>query len=104
MTLQEDQWAVAILVGVVVVLGTFVAVIKFFVRVAQDFAKLVALHPRLDLYFREQTELKLEVREIKTFLRVHPTLRFRIPDRGPAPATAAGIPQEQDIFGPGDQG
>ena len=103
MTLQEVQWAVAILVGVVVVLGTFAAVVKFFVRLAQDFAKLVALHPRLDKYFSQQEDMKLEIREIKTFLRVHPTLRFRIPDRGPAPATAAG-PQDQDIFAPGDQG
>jgi hypothetical protein len=97
MTLQELQWAVAVLVGITVVLGTFTAIIKFFIKVAQDFSKLTALHPRLDLYFREQAELKLEVREIKTFLRVHPTLRFRIPDRGPAPAPAAG-PQAQDMF------
>lgn len=103
MTLQELQWAVAILVGVVVILGTFTTIVRFFIRLAQDFSKLTALHPRLDKYFAQQEDMKLEIREIKTFLRVHPTLRFRIPDRGPAPATAAG-PQEQDIFSPGDQG
>ena len=103
MTLQEVQWAVAVMVGVMVILGSFTAVIRFFIRVAQDFSKLTSLHPRLDRYFAQQEDMKLEIREIKTFLRVHPTLRFRIPDRGPAPATAAG-PQEQDIFAPGDQG
>lgn len=101
MTLQELQWAVAILVGVVVILGSLTAIIKFFIRLAQDFAKLTALHPRLDKYFAQQEDMKLEIREIKTFLRVHPTLRFRIPDRGPAPATAAG---PQDIFKDSDLG
>lgn len=103
MTLQELQWAVAILVGVVVLLGTFTAVVKFFIRLAQDFSKLTALHPRLDKYFAQQEDMKLEIREIKTFLRVHPTLRFRLPER-PTPAMAAGPLQEQDIFPPGDQG
>lgn len=95
MTLQELQWAVAVLVGITVVLGSGVAIIRFWINVAQDFSKLTALHPRLDKYFSQQEDMKLEIREIKTFLRVHPTLRFRIPDRGPAPATAAG---PQDMF------
>ena len=102
MTLQELQWAVAILVGLVVILGSFTAIIRFFIRLAQDFSKLTALHPRLDKYFAQQEDMKLEIREIKTFLRVHPTLRFRLPER-PTPAMA-GLPQEQDIFPTGDQG
>ena len=103
MTLQEVQWAVSIVVGFGVILGLGFGIIKALFRFAKAFDKLTALHPRLDKYFALQDNMNLEIREIKTFLRVHPTLRFRIPDRGPAPATAAG-PQEQDIFTPGDQG
>jgi hypothetical protein len=102
MTLQEVQWAVSVLVGVTVLVGGGFTIIRSMFKISQQFAKLVALHPRLDKYFEEQANMKLEIREIKTFLRVHPTLRFRIPDRGPTPATAAG--PSQDMFTDGDQG
>lgn len=101
MTLQEVQWIVSVLVGATVLAGGIFAIIRSIFKLSQQFAKLVALHPRLDKYFAQQEDMKLEIREIKTFLRVHPTLRFRIPDRGPAPATAAG---PQDMFTDGDQG
>lgn len=93
MTLQELQWAVAILVGLTVILGAGFSIVRFCIKIAQDFAKLVALHPRLDKYFDQQEKMNLELREIKTFLRVHPTLRFRVPDRSPAVASGP-----QDIF------
>lgn len=101
MTLQELQWAVQILVGGAVLCGTLVGVGKGWATLAQSRAMLKALHERLDKFNLTQQELSLDIREIKTFLRVHPTLRFRIPER-PIPAAPAGL-QEQDIFAPGDR-
>src|SRR5512139_1269692 len=93
MGLQQWQSIVSIIVGAVGIMVMLVGVGRAWASLTAASAKLTALHGRLDTVVKTQNRMQLSLVQIHTFLAVHPTLRFRLPEAA-SPATVG----PQDMF------
>lgn len=78
------------LVGVTSLMALLIGVGKAWALMSAAASKMDALHRRLDTFQHEQESIKMAVTEIRTVLRLHPTLRFRLRE--------SPISPQQDMF------
>lgn len=76
--MQQLQPIVETLVGLAVLIGMLIGVGKAWAGISAAKGMLSALHRRQDTQDKVLEGLKLDLLEVKTFLRVHPTLRFKL--------------------------
>lgn len=70
--------AITALVGLASLVVLLLGVGKAWAGIAAAVSKMDALHRRLDTFQVRQEQIEKAVVEIRTVLRLHPTLRFRM--------------------------
>lgn len=76
-----NEW-VDLLLGLAAVAAILIGIGKGWAAIQSSERKGDAVHRRLDRFQSDLEDLKLDVREIKTEVRLRTTLRFKIPETG----------------------